>query len=250
MIERGVFDGIDAAMMVHPSSRTKVAAKFLATTKIEVEFVGRSAHASAAPDQGINALDALVASYVNISLLRQQTRRDARIHGIITKGGDAANVIPALATGTFGVRAADDTYLSELLEKVIGCFKAGAQATGASFSYRITAGYSAFRSNIAMEKAFGENLVALNIGMTPDDGQERMASTDMGNVSQVVPSIHAFLAIADGVGSHTPEFAAAAVSDRGHLGLVNAAKALAATAIDLMTAPELLARAKEEFARR
>lgn len=253
MVERGVFGGLDAALMVHPGTRTRVASKALASVTIDVEFVGRAAHAAARPEEGINALDALILSYNNINALRQHMRGDGRIHGIITNGGEAPNVVPSLAAGRFIVRAKDDDYLDELLEKFLACFQAGAKATGASFSYRMSeARYAPMRSNAAMERAFSENLASLGVAIEPPDANANRGcgSTDMGNVSQVVPSIHPSIAIApESVLSHSPEFAAAAISEQGHLGLLNSAKALAMTVIDLLLDPGLLARVKEEFAR-
>lgn len=250
MIERGALDGIDAAMMVHPGTRTKVVARALACVTLDVEFIGKSAHAASRPEDGINALDGLILSYTNINALRQHIRPDGRIHGIITNGGEAPNIIPARAAGRFLVRAEDDVYLDELLEKVLNCFKAGAAASGAKFTYCISEKrYAPMHSNTVLEEAFGANLQSLGVAVQPADATRGFGSTDMGNVSQVVPSIHPTIAIApETVSTHSPEFAAAAASEGGHEGLVAAAKSLAMTAIDLLTSPDLLARAKDEFA--
>ena len=249
MLERGAFAGVDAAMMIHPGDQNKTSEKLLAVRRIEVEITGKAAHAAGEPEKGINALDALVASYVNISLLRQHIRSDARIHGIITKGGDASNIVPAFAAGVFGVRAADNQYLDELIEKVLACFKAGAQATGASFNYRfVCLSYASMRSNVTMERAFAQNVRDLGLDITGDNNpQKAVGSSDIGNVSQVMPSIQPWMAIVDGAGPHTTEFLSAAVSERGHTALLNAAKALATTAIDLMMDAELLSNVKAEF---
>jgi len=251
MVERGAFDGIDAALIVHPGTRTRASSRALASVTVDVEFVGRAAHAAARPEEGINALDALILSYNNINALRQHMRADARIHGIITNGGEAPNVVPALAAGRFYVRAMDDSYLDSLLERVIDCFRAGGQATGANFSYRISeVRYAPMRSNCALERAFSDNLVSLGVAVEPPEASTNRGcgSTDVGNVSQVVPSIHPSIAIApEPVLTHSPEFAIAAVSEQGHLGLLNAAKALAMTAVDLLLNPELMARVREEF---
>lgn len=250
MAKKGAFDGIDAAMMFHPSTRTCAYTYALANETMDVEFFGQAAHAAAFPDKGINALDAMIISFVGIGALRQQMRSDARVHGIITHGGEASNVIPAYTSGRFQVRAKDDAYLDVLLERVLDCFRAGATATGARFEYRsLERRYSAMRNNDSMAQAFAANLLKLGVAAQDYDPSSGFGSTDMGNVSQVVPSIHPSVAIADEpVTLHSPEFACAAVSDRGHVGLVLAAKALAMTAVDLLADAELMAAVKKEFA--
>ncbi len=250
MIEQGAFDGVDAAMIVHPSIRNCVQTYALANETLDVEFLGQAAHAAAWPERGINALDAMVLSYVNISALRQQMRSDARVHGIITHGGEASNIIPARATGRFQVRAKDDAYLDVLLERVLDCFRAGAQATGARFEYwSRERRCSALRSNAALAGAFAANMRRLGLMVEQHDPSWGLGSTDVGNVSQVVPSIHPFIAIADEpVALHSTEFAEAANSERGRTGLIAAAKALAMTAIDLLVDDALLANVKKEFA--
>ncbi|MCL5961433.1 MAG: M20 family metallopeptidase [Chloroflexi bacterium] len=227
MIERAAFDGIDAAMIVHPGTKTRVVTRALASATIEVEFRGKSAHAAARPEDGVNALDAMILSYNNINALRQHIRRDARIHGIITSGGEAPNIVPSYASGRFFVRAEDDLYLDGLLEKVLDCFRGGEKASGARLNF------------------------ILSMAVQPEDPNRGSGSTDMGNVSQVVPSIHPSISIAEEtISTHSLEFAAAAISESGHHGLLNAAKALAMTTIDLLTDAELLAKVKEEFARK
>ncbi|MBI4320357.1 MAG: M20 family metallopeptidase [Chloroflexi bacterium] len=251
LVERDALDGVDVAMMVHPGTRTRVVARALACVTLEVEFSGKAAHAAARPEEGINALDALILSYNNINSLRQHLRSDARIHGIITNGGEAPNIIPARASGRFLVRAEDDAYLDGLVEKVLGCFRAGAAATGATFSYDLAdRRYSPMRSNSVLEEAFAANLQTIGVTVHPADRNRGFGSTDMGNVSQVVPSIHPTIAIApESVTTHSPEFAAAAASTAGQEALIAAAKALAMTAVDLLSDAQLLARVKEEFAR-
>ena len=252
MIEQGIFAGVDAAMIVHPSVHNCVQTYALASEILDVEFFGQAAHAAAWPEKGINALDAMVLSYVNISALRQQLRSDARVHGIITHGGEASNIIPAHTSGKFQVRAKDDAYLDELLQRVINCFRAGAQATGARLEYRSREKRcSALRTNVAMASAFAANLQRLGLTVEPHDPSWGFGSTDVGNVSQVVPTVHPFIAIADeSVALHSPEFAQAADSERGRNGLIIAAKALAMTAIDLLVNDALLANVKKEFADR
>lgn len=252
LVKRGAFAGIDVAMMVHPGTRTRSVTRALASVTLDVEFIGKSAHAAARPEDGINALDAMILSYNNINALRQHIRSDARIHGIIMSGGDAPNIVPAYSSGRFYIRAEDDRYLDTLLERVIGCFQAGAQATGARLCHSLTeARYAPMRNNVTLADAFAANLAELNVAVLPNNVRRGSGSTDMGNVSQVVPSIHPSIAIGpESIATHSPEFAAAAVSDAGHLGLMNAAKALAMTAIDVLTDGELLARIRKEFAQK
>lgn len=252
MVRQGAFRGIDVAMIVHPGTRTKAVTRALASVTLDVEFTGKSAHAAARPEDGVNALDAMILSYNNINALRQHMRSDARIHGIITNGGDAPNIVPSYTSGRFYVRAEDDAYLDVLLEKVIDCFRAGAQATGAKLEHRLAeARYAPMKNNIALANTFSANLNELGVSVLPNDVNRGSGSTDMGNVSQIVPSIHPSIAIAsESIATHSPEFAAAAVSEAGHLGLINAAKALAMTTIDILTDSTLLARIKEEFAQK
>ncbi|MDA8189143.1 MAG: M20 family metallopeptidase [Dehalococcoidales bacterium] len=252
MIERAAFADIDAAMIVHPGTKTRVVTRALASATIEVEFRGKSAHAASRPEDGVNALDAMILSYNNINALRQHIRRDARIHGIITSGGEAPNIVPSYASGRFFVRAEDDLYLDGLLEKVLDCFRGGEKASGARLTYHMPeARYAPLRNNMALAEAFGANLRELGVAVQPEDPNRASGSTDMGNVSQVVPAIHPSIGIAEEtISTHSPEFATAAISESGHHGLLNAAKALAMTTIDLLTNAKLLAQMKEEFARK
>lgn len=249
MVDRGVFAGVDAAMLVHPSSRTTVFASALACIGLEVEFFGKATHAAARPQEGINALEALILSYNNINALREHIRDRARIHGIITDGGEAANIVPAHAAGSFLVRAEDDEYLEELRERVLQCFHAGALATGARLEYRWSeTRYQALHTNTALAELFAQNLRALGREVMPPRPNGGLGSTDMGNVSGVMPAIHPSIAICpEGVASHSPEFALAAASAEGHRGMLDAAKALAMTAIDLLGNPQALVRVKKEF---
>src|SRR5712692_4693115 len=147
MLQRGAFAGIDAALMFHPADYTLTMRQSLASYRLKVKFVGKAAHAAAAPYEGINALDGLVQMFVNIGLLRQQLRDDARVHGIITYGGAATNIIPDRAEAAFSVRATDSAYAAKVLEKVINCGRAGAAATGATFEHETQKGYEAMKPN-------------------------------------------------------------------------------------------------------
>lgn len=251
LLQRGAFDDIDAAIMVHPAHHDLVLSRTLGMMHFEVRYSGRSSHAAAAPHLGRNALDAMIIAYNAISVLRQQLRDDARVHGVITEGGYAANIIPERVTGSFMVRAAGNDYLYELQEKVINCFRAGALATGCEVDIKAAeAPYLAMNSNPALGGAYLANLRAIGrAAPQPDVAQiAAMGSTDMGNVSWAVPAIHPWLAVSPaGVSIHTSEFEALAAAPEGDRAVIDGAKTLALTAIDALTRPALLAEARRQF---
>jgi len=248
MARQSAFDGLDAAMLTHPGSRDAVYSQALACASLEVEYFGKEAHAAARPEAGINALDALILAYNAIGALRQHIRSSARLHGVITDGGQAANVVPNHSAASFMVRAEDDAYLEELKTKVIACFEAGARASGARLEYRWSENqFAAMRTNGPLAEAHKANLAALG-RETRDQPSRGTGSTDMGNVSALVPAIHPTIAVAPPeIGIHSREFAACAASEDGHRGLLDAAKAMAMTAIDVLTDPDLRRRIQEEF---
>src|SRR3989454_8467638 len=215
MLQRGAFAGIDAALMFHPADYTLTARSSLASYRLKVKFLGKAAHAAAAPYEGINALDGLVQMFVNIGLLRQQLRDDARVHGIITYGGAAPNIIPDRAEAAFSVRAADSAYAAAALEKVINCGRAGASATGATFEHETQKGYDAMNPNRPLADAFGRHLEELGWAVDLPPQRPRMGSTDMGDVSQIMPSVHPYLAIGKNIGGHTGGVPEAALTERG-----------------------------------
>ena len=250
MARRGAFDELDAAMLCHPGSRNAVYAHALACAELQVEYFGKEAHASSRPEAGVNALDALIFAFNGIAALRQHIRGNARIHGIITDGGQAPNVVPGHAAGGFLVRAADEEYLEELKVRVIACLEAGALATGARMEFRWgEAQYAAMRTNSPLAEAYRSNLAAVGREVTDDQSRRSMGSTDMGNVSTLLPAIHPTIAIAPReVSAHSPEFARWAASEDGHRGLLDAAKALAMTAVDVLVVAELRQQMQEAFA--
>jgi amidohydrolase len=249
MAKRGAFDGVDIAMMVHPGTHDTAATWALACQTLEVEFLGRAAHAAARPEAGVNALEAMVQSFNAINSLRQHITDRARIHGIITDGGEAPNVVPAHSAGTFIVRALDDSYLDELKQRVLNCFSGAATATGARLEYRWgDIRYATLRRNLTLARLFKQNMESLGRKVELTDPESAFGSTDMGNVSQLVPSIHPEVAIApEEVVVHSPEFALAAASEAGSRGQLDAAKALAMTVADLISRPETISKIKEEF---
>ncbi|MHA2041148.1 MAG: M20 family metallopeptidase [Candidatus Thorarchaeota archaeon] len=240
MVDAGVFKGVDAAMMFHPSAGyTVVGRQGLALTEVKIEFQGKSSHAAASPEKGINALDAVIQTFNGINALRQHIKSLSRIHGVITHGGVKPNIVPDYAAADFYVRAPEDDYCAELVKKVENCAKGAANATGATLKFEvIVPSYQSRKMNKAMGAAFTKNLEAIGEPMT-DLPEGSGGSSDIGNVSQVVPAIHP--------SGHSKEFAAASVSDRGHEAMMSAAKALAMTAIDLLTDPEFMEQVKAEF---
>ena len=249
MAGRGAFDDLDAAMLFHPGSRNAVITSALACIELDVEYFGRESHASTRPEAGINALDALIISFTAINALRQQIKDSDRIHGIITDGGKAPNVIPAHSAASFLIRAKDEPSLENLKQRALSCFQAGAQATGAQLEFRwADVQYAPLRPNIPLAEACGANLEQLGRQVDKVSTLRGLGSTDMGNVSVVVPAIHPNIAIAPrGVAIHTPEFAQFAASEEGHRGLLDAAKALAMTAVDVLVDKDLRRRMREEF---
>ncbi len=249
MIKGGAFKGVDAVMMIHPAGLNTATTKFLALETLEVEFFGKSAHAAARPEAGINALEAMLMSYAGINSLRQHIRDSARIHGVITDGGEAANIVPAHTAGHFIVRAAEDSYLDELKERVLNCFIGAATATGAKLKYRWgKVRYATLRNNFTMARLFRKNLQSLGRRVHLVDPRIGIGSSDIGNVSQVVPSIHPLVAIASARAvTHSPQFARTAASEAGTRGLTDAAKALAMTVVDLMAEPAVLDMVQKEF---
>lgn len=236
LLERGAFAGAHAAMMVHPTPLDLTAMPTIAVDQFTVHYTGRAAHASAWPELGVNAADALVVAQVALGLLRQHLRPTDRVHGIVLKGGDAPNVVPADTSGRWLVRAATLEDLDEVSRKVRRCFEAGALATGASVEITTDhAPYAELRSDPDLRAAYRRNAEALGRRFPDDEGpyQRAAGSTDMGNVSLALPSIHPTIGI-DSLPAvnHQPEFAAACVTPAAERALLDGAVALAWTAVD------------------
>ena len=246
LLERGGFSGMHAAMMVHPAPLDVVEFPIIAASMFDVCYTGKEAHASAFPERGINAADALTVAQTAIGLLRQHIRSSDRIHGIITKGGDAPNVIPAHTRASYMVRAKTIGDLAEIQEKVRRCFEAGALATGASLEIvGDEKPYAEMHHDPDMAAAYRRNAEALGRSF-PDRGSslERAAgSTDMGNVSLALPSIHPAIGI-DSLPAvnHQPEFTAHCVSPAADKAVVDGALAMAWTAVDLATDTQIRQR--------
>lgn len=253
MARAGAFDGVDAALMVHPAGVDLASMPCIAVADVEVSYHGEAAHASSMPDRGINALDALVIAYQSIGALRQHIRTTERIHGIITHGGDAPNIVPERAAGRFYVRARNAAELAPLKERVTGCFEAGSRATGARLDLRwCDPDYLELQPSWPLAQAYQANAETLGRRFFPF---ERLpagvaGSTDMGNVSQRVPSIHPMIAAAPPHCTiHHAEFAKWAASEMGDRAALDGAKALAMTALDFFCDAALRERVRDEFAR-
>ena len=248
MARNGAFVNVDAAMMVHPGDYNTSGCEAMAVAILEVEFHGKASHAAGAPHQGINALEAMILSYNAINSLRQHVMDGSRVHGIITDGGQAANVVPAHSAGLFYIRAKDDDYVETLKERVVGCFQSGAAATGARLEHRWSEPqYSTMKNNEVMSGLYARNLEGLGRKVEPYQGRN-FGSTDMGNVSYMVPGIHPIIGVAPrGVPIHTEEFETHAGSEVGHSAMADGATAMAWTVIDLLSEPSNLAQAREEF---
>lgn len=250
MAEKGAFDGIDISLMIHPLNKTFTFLPSLAVQTLELVFHGKAAHAAACPEEGINALDAAVQTYTAINALRQQLSDDVRIHGIISDGGSASNVIPDRAALEYGVRTKDQAYLGPLLDKVKACAEGAALATGASLSVNIgQVAYDSIKNNPPLEDAIRKNLEALGINIdvleTTSGG---IGSVDIGNISRMMPAAHPFISICEeDIRLHTNPFRDAAISKRGQEMMVKGAKMLAYTAADLYLDTELFRRVEEAF---
>jgi amidohydrolase len=253
MAQHGAFEGVDASMMVHPAGFDMVTMPVIALAEVAVIYHGRAAHASAMPAQGRNALDALVTAYQSIAQLRQHITQTERIHGIITEGGLAPNIVPERAAGRFYVRARNGQELAELKKRVQACFEAGALASGTKLEAQWgRVDCLDLKTNWPLAHAYEANAKTLGrVLLDPAALPPGLAgSTDMGNVSHRVPSIHPIIQVSPAnVTIHNAEFATYAKSDRADQAIVDGAKALAMTTLDFFADANLRAAAKADFAK-
>ena len=251
MARNGAFEGIDAAMMIHPAGTNLASMPCICVAEVEVIYHGKSSHASAMPHKGINALDGLLLAYQAISNLRQHIRSTERIHGMITEGGSAPNIVPDRSAGQFYVRAADDKELAQLKPRVQSCFEAGAKGSGCEVEVNwANVDYLDLNTNWPLAELFQEHAESLGREFIPYEEAVKFGagSTDMGNVSHRLPSIHPMLAVAPpNVVIHNPEFAKWAASEKGDTAVIDGAKALALTAADFLLSTELQDRAKTAY---
>ncbi|XP_050390708.1 xaa-Arg dipeptidase [Patella vulgata] len=250
LINAGVLDDIDCAMMAHPSQFMLPRPIYVAMNQVVIRFKGRASHAAGFPWEGINALDAAVMCYQNISCLRQQMKPTWRVHGVITKGGEKPNIIPDLTELLYYIRAPTNPELDVLINKVDSCIKAAATATGCTVDCEYSKKpYSALVSNNTLASLYevNGNKVGIQTETNPDILRKQGGSTDMGNVSQVVPSIHPKFNIGTTAVNHSQEFTTASGSPVAQGYTLSVAKALAMTTLDVMMNPDLLKQVKEDF---
>ncbi|NVM23025.1 MAG: M20 family metallopeptidase [Desulfobacterales bacterium] len=248
MVEKGIFDEVDAALEMHPMAVPEnwAGAKMTASSLLDVQFWGKPSHAAFDPWNGVSALAAMIQSFVHIDSLRLHIKDRSRIAGVITDGGKAPNVIPEHSAGRFLIRTAQDGDLDDLREKVIKCFEAAAISTGCQLEYHLGPRCNAMQNNSVLLELWRSNMAAL--GRQVGEMNINSGSTDVGNVSVITPSIHPFLSISEEtLPGHSAQFAAAAVSKAGDKAVLDGAKALAMTAADIAAQLETLARAKEEL---
>jgi amidohydrolase len=251
LAERGAFDDVDAALMVHPAGLDLARFGAIAIQQLEVTYHGKAAHAAAAPQAGRNALDAAVLGYVNVAALRQHIRPDERIHGIFTEAGEAPNVVPARAAATWYVRSPTVRGLQKLKARVLACLEAGAEASGCSMEHRwLDPAYADMVDNEPMIELYRENLARTGRTLVdPSSLQGIVGSTDMGNISHIVPSIHPMIAVSPPtVAIHTSDFVRFAGAAEGDRAVLDGARAMAATIVDLWARPEALGAARDAFA--
>jgi amidohydrolase len=249
LVNEGVFDNVDVAMMIHPKDSNSIIESNLAIDAIEFAYKGKVAQAAIAPWDGINALDGVIQLFVAVNALRLRLRPEIRVHGIITKGGLAANIIPDEAVARFYIRGPKRKELDAVVKTIIECAEGAAKSTQTSVSisnYEFS--FENMVPNVTMAHAFRDNLIELGVQDINEEPITSFGSSDMGNVSHIIPAIHPYLAIAPkGTITHSIEFAEATASKRAHEVLIIGAKALAMTGYDILTNKQLYYRIKEEF---
>ncbi|WP_052031015.1 M20 family metallopeptidase [Rhodococcus triatomae] len=259
MLDRGVFDDLAMVAMVHPGPDDIAGAHSLAMADVAVTFSGREAHASAAPQLGLNAADAATVAQVGLGLLRQHLDPGQQMHGIVSDGGVAPNIVPARTEMLYYLRAETATALTALADRAFACFEAGALAAGCTHEIRtVSPNYHELRPDPWLVGAYREQIETMGRSPLPPDreGSRPLGSTDMGNVTQVIPGIHPVIGIeSGGAVTHQPEFAAACVTESADRAVLDGARALAGTVIAAATDPAqrtrlLEARAARELARR
>jgi amidohydrolase len=250
MANHGAFDGVDVAMMVHSADADLTSIDAIALQQLLVEYSGRASHAAAAPQHGRNALDAAVLGYMAVAALRQHILPTERIHGIFLRGGDKPNIVPADAATEWYIRSDTISSLQELKPRVVSALESGAHACGCSVTHQWTGtAYADMVTNNSLSALYIAN--AGTLGRTveaPSSHRRVVGSTDMGNISHLVPSIHPMIASArPGTSIHTKEFAQQSVGSLADRAVIDGAKAMAMTAIDFWTSPQAQNAIKEEF---
>jgi amidohydrolase len=243
MLERGAFEGVDVAALVHPGPIDVAIAEPFAVRHIAVKYTGKAAHAAAYPEQGLNAADAFTVAQVAIGLLRQQLPHTVRVHGVMTRGGEAPNVIPEVTEGRWYIRATTTEQMNESFERVMKCFEAGALATGCVLEiHDESAPYSEFTNHQNLNDLYRVNAEAIGRVFNDNDPQSRMnrASTDLGNISKVIAAIHPYIGVNSGTAvNHQKEFAQACITKDADQAVLDAATAMAMTLVDIAESAEL-----------
>ena len=250
MADRGAFENVNAAMMIHPASGDLVRMNTIAIQRLHVAYQGKAAHAAAAPHRGQNALDAAVLGYQNIAALRQHIKPDERIHGIFLESGAKPNIVPEHSSMEWYVRSRNAKSLEPLKKRVLNCLEAGALASSCAMSHDwIEPYYADMIDNDTICTLYSANASKVGrIPIEPDQDLKVVGSTDMGNVSYLVPSIHPMIGVAPyGVPIHTPDFANHARSESGDSGVIDGAKILAMTIVDLWANNGSMEIAQQEF---
>ncbi|WP_217237966.1 amidohydrolase [Streptomyces sp. AC555_RSS877] len=249
-VEAGLFDDVDAALMFHPGVYNWRWAPLTAQAQYRVAFHGRAAHPTGNPTEGIDALAALIQLFNTLAVVGRRLPEGSHVQGIVTHGGRATNIVPEYAEGLFGLRAATTAALEDLAGELLTCAQGVARATGTTVTVeRATPRYEHFRDSGVLSARFARHLAGAGIGITAPEPGVYLGSSDIGNVSGRVPAIHPFVAIMDPDGSdHTPEFAAAAASDRGRAAMLASAEALACTAVEVLLSPEVRDQAWQDHA--
>jgi amidohydrolase len=250
MLDAGAFEDVDAALMIHPAGRDLRSMSTLAIAQLRAAYTGRASHAAAAPHQGRNALDAAVLGYLNVAALRQHIRSDERIHGIFTDGGDKPNIVPATAATYWYVRSPRLDQLEDLKARVEACLQAGAAAAGCTIELTWEPRpYAEVRDNDPLLDCYAANSADLGRTLITPTGSSAVAgSTDMGNVSYAVPSIHPMIQVSTpDVAIHTPAFETFAGGPEGDRAVIDGAKAMAMTVADLWLGDGVLDRVRQAF---
>lgn len=248
MSEEGIFEDVDVAMILHPYHESVESGTALAVDALQFKYKGKTSHAAASPEQGINALDSVIQLFNGINALREHLPTDVRVHGIISEGGQAANIVPDLAIAQFYVRAKERATLDEVVNKIKNIAHGAALMTGSKVeisNYQVS--YDNMVTNTNLSQTFTENLKGIT-GLPVKPAEHSNASIDMGNVSRVVSAIHPFIGLNDKeLVLHTQEFADRTISKDGQQAFVDGALALAFTGYDVLTDNELFERIKKEF---
>jgi amidohydrolase len=247
MTEKNIFDGITAGIMAHPSTVTEESGTSMAIRPVRFQFTGKAAHAAAAPEKGINALDAVIFLFNAVNALRQHVPRDVMFHGIITKGGDAPNIVPEFAEAFFYIRAGKKNVLSEAVHRVEECARGAEKMTGAKVNIIYEPAFDDLNTNIALSEAFNVNFLSFGEKDIKKAG-DGLGSIDIGNVSYSIPCIHPWIGLGDeNLVLHTKDFADRTVDKDVNDIVVRAAAAMAATGFDVITSKELQKEIEYEF---